>query len=381
MYTLTLPGHVWVGADSRKQIRNILEQTAATHILLLSDRGVMGTGRVQELAADMAPAEVMLIGDVPTEPERSQVRDIYLRAKAFSADLIVAMGGGSVMDTAKLVSAMMTNPAFSQEVIDASQIVNRPLTTVMIPTTAGTGSEATQNAIVLVAEKNLKVGVVSPHFIPAYVILDPVLTMTVPAKITAATGIDALCHAVETMISKKTNPICQTFSLRAIQLIMENLRDCMLHPENLEARENMLLAAFYGGVCINTSSTVAVHALAYPLGGSYHIAHGVSNAMLLAQVLQFNADACQEAYCRIADVLGGPSNATEEQRAKWAVDAICQLIQDVEIPTDLSAYHVPKEDIDFLVDSAYEVRRLLDQNPKIMEKADIRKIYETLFPA
>ena len=382
MYALNLPHHVRVGANSRFETEAIIEECGAKKVLLLSDRGVMSTGRVEELAERLKKkADVLLIGDVPSEPERGQVREIYERARNFGASLVIAVGGGSVMDTTKLVSAMMTNPEFSEEVIDATKIVNTPVPTVLIPTTAGTGSEATQNAIVLVQEKSLKVGVVSSKFIPTYVLLDPVLTLTVPAKITAATGVDALCHAIETLISKKTNPVCQTFSLRAIRLIFDNLEQCFRHPDDMQARENMLLAAFYGGICINTSSTVAVHALAYPLGGSYHIAHGVSNAMLLAQVMEYNEDACIDGYCQIADTLGVDASLSQKERADEVVKRVCALVRTLEIPTDLSAYHVSRDDIDFLTDSAFEVKRLLDQNPKPMTKADIRKIYETLFPA
>lgn len=382
MYALNFPHHVRVGANSRFETEAIIEECGAKKVLLLSDRGVMSTGRVEELAECLKKkADVLLIGDVPSEPERGQVREIYERARNFGASLVIAVGGGSVMDTTKLVSAMMTNPEFSEEVIDATKIVNTPVPTVLIPTTAGTGSEATQNAIVLVQEKSLKVGVVSSKFIPTYVLLDPVLTLTVPAKITAATGVDALCHAIETLISKKTNPVCQTFSLRAIRLIFDNLERCFRHPDDMQARENMLLAAFYGGICINTSSTVAVHALAYPLGGSYHIAHGVSNAMLLAQVMEYNEDACIDSYCQIADTLGVDASLSKKERADEVVKRVCALVRALEIPTDLSAYHVSRDDIDFLTDSAFEVKRLLDQNPKPMTKADIRKIYETLFPA
>lgn len=379
MYTLNLPSHVIVGKDARIQINEIIEKNGIKHMLLLSDKGVFGTGRVTEIQNMVSSIDCVLISDVPTEPERAQVRAIYDKAMEHSVELIVAVGGGSVMDTAKFVSAMITNKPFADDGLDASLIKNDPLPTVMIPTTAGTGSEATQNAIVLVAEKNLKVGVVSEKFIPKYVILDPVLTLTVPKKITAATGIDALCHAVETLISKKTNPICETFSLKAIKLIFENLEKCFANPDDVEARQCMLLAAFYGGVCINTSSTCGVHALSYPLGGTYHIAHGVSNAMLAAAVLSFNEDSCIEKYNLIADALSIDSTWSAKKRADEVVARICELIKKVEIPTKLTDFGVSKDDIDFLVDSAYDVKRLLNQNPKTLEKSDIKKIYQTLF--
>ena len=379
---LHMPCEVVLSNNGGSSIANIIVSTGKHRVLLLTDKGVFGTGKITSYVEILKTSgiEVFVINDIPSEPECEQIIEISDRACEYGAELMLAIGGGSVMDTAKLVSAILTNPDFASNILDASTIKNPSLPVIMVPTTAGTGSEATQNAIVLVKEQQLKVGIIHLNFLPGYVVLDPDLTTTLPKHITAATGIDALCHAIETLISRKANSISRTFSFAAIKLIYENLRKCYDNGNDREARANMLLAAFYSGVCINSSSTVAVHALAYPLGGSYHIPHGVSNAMLLAEVLKFNMSACINEYAQIAETIGVGNGETDENKAAMVIDEICKLIRYVGIPTDITVYNVSYSEIDFLVDSAAKVTRLLDQNPRAITKPEIRNIYERLFP-
>lgn len=378
VYSLNMPRCVLSGAGSRAELNGILEREHVSRALVMTDPGIWGTGILQKDIANFK-ADVLIINDVPSEPSKTQVETVYAQARAFDAQLVVAIGGGSVMDTAKIVAAMLVNPDFAADMLQPQRITKPSVPTVFIPTTAGTGSEATPNAIVLLEEKRIKQGIVYAGFIPNYVILDAELTRTVPPRIVASTGIDALCHAVETMISKKSNPLCRTFSLSAIQLIFQNLRACYTDPNDGIARENMLLAAFYGGVCINLSSTVGVHALSYPLGGAYHIAHGVSNAILLTEVMRFNLPACTAEFAAMADALAIGAGLSDTEKAELFVDAMHNLVQVVKIPTSLKEFHVPCEDIDALVESASQVTRLLSQNPREMSKDDIRGIYEKLF--
>ena len=275
---------------------------------------------------------------------------------------------------------MLANPEYGECILDAAKIVAPPVAVAMLPTTAGTGSEATQNAIVFVEEKKLKVGVVHPSFIPRCVFLDPELTATMPPHVTASTGIDAFCHAIECLVSKKGNPFSQAFALRALGMIEKNLPAAYRDGGNLAAREQMLLASFYAGVCINTASTVAVHALSYPLGGTYRIPHGVANAMLLMPVMRFNADAIGPELAMAADAMGLGAGKSQAEQAAAALDAMERLVRDVKIPVDLAAFNVRESDIGALADAALEVRRLLDQNPKAMSRSDIVEIYQTLFP-
>lgn len=380
-YQLQIPGQVCAGQGSIAQLSAWVSEAGCPPVTLLTDRGVQASGtagRVAELL-QKAGAEVMVVDDVPTEPEDNQVLAIYSRVKAWKTGMLVAVGGGSVMDTAKMVAVLLQNPEYQQN-LTAKELIRAPgIPTVMVPTSAGTGSEATPNSIVVIPEKKLKVGVVHPAFLPQRVILDPELTRTLPPAVTAATGLDAFCHCIETFISKKSNPFCEVFSLKGLSLISRYLRRAYYDGNDLEAREGMLLAAFYGGVAISTSSTVAVHALSYPLGGSYRIAHGVSNAILLPYVMEYNLDAILPQIPPIARAMGlSVDGKTSEQLGEEVMEEIYRLVRELSIPSSLTPYGISSNDLEFLTQAASEVHRLLDQNPKPMAKEDIRAIYQKL---
>ena len=200
--------------------------------------------------------------------------------------------------------------------------------TLMIPTTAGTGAEATPNAIVAVPEKELKVGIVNDAMIADGVILDARMIKSLPGSIAAATGVDALCHAIECFTSKKRNPFSDTFALQAFEMIVKNIEKACDDPGAMEEKSNMLLASFYAGVAITASGTTAVHALSYPLGGKYHIAHGVSNAILLAPVMKFNEPACRARFALAYDRLAPDAGAvTEAEKSAWDAQALSQRAQ------------------------------------------------------
>jgi len=250
----------------------------------------------------------------------------------------------------------------------------------MIATTAGTGSEATPNAIVTIPEQGLKVGIVSRNFMADYVILDPMLTVKLPPAITASTGIDALAHAIECFISKKANPFSDMLALTAIRLICSSIKTAYTTGENLQARHNMILGSFYGGMCIASSGTTAVHALSYPLGGRYKIPHGVSNAMLLAHVMEFNKDLIVDKLSRVAfEMEIEVGAASKDEVADKVIEGLHSLVRELNIPSDLRQYGVGKKDIDTLVEEASKVTRLLDNNPKVLSRNDMEKIYKKLF--
>ena len=274
---------------------------------------------------------------------------------------------------------LLNNDVTLRELLNKAPIARRGLPTLMIPTTAGTGSETTPNSIVLVPEDELKVGIVSPKLLPDCVILDPKMTLGLPPAITASTGMDALCHAIECYTSKKGNPFSEMIALKAISLISRSIRRAFNTGTDIDARHDMLLGAMYGGMCIATSSTTAVHALAYPLGGKYRIAHGVSNAILLPFVMRFNAVGNEDKFRDVAvamdlDVDPADSKAATEK----FIEAIFELNRDLQIPSDLKRWNITEADLDTLVEGAAKVTRLLDNNPRPMNKADIRAIYTQL---
>lgn len=377
-YSLAIPNRVISGPGCIRQLPELIRVEGKSRIALFADIGALKSGSIDGVIAELKESltSVTMVTNVPPEPEDRQVREIFAQVKDCGAEAIVAIGGGSVMDTAKIIAVMMTNPGYYEDLTDKEKIVNRGAPLFCAPTSAGTGSEATPNAIVLIPEKKLKVGVVHPYFLPYQVLLDPELTRSLPKSVTAATGLDAFCHCIETYISRKTNPFARVFGLKGIGLVSKYLRRAYADGNDMEAREGMLLAAFYGGVAITASSTVAVHALSYPLGGSYRIPHGISNAILLPFVMRYNMDAITDVIPEIAAAMGiDGSGLSEKDLGESVIDAIFALCRDVNIPDSLVSFGVSESDLEFLTVSASEVHRLLDQNPKDMSLDDIRSIY------
>ena len=281
------------------------------------------------------------------------------------------------MDVAKLASILATDEYTVKDLLDDPLLAKKQITSLMIPTTAGTGSEATPNSIVGVPEKELKIGIVNPEMIADYVILDSRMIKKLPKPIAAATGVDALCHAIECFTSAKANPISNTFALEALDLIMNNIIEACTNSEALEAKSRMLLGSFYAGVAITSSGTTAVHALSYPLGGKYHIAHGVSNAMLLTPVMKFNQPAIKDllavAYDRV--VKTGDKDLSVDDKSEYMLNQLEEIVKVLEIPTSLKEFDVPEEDLDGLVAAGMEVTRLLVNNKREVTPEDARKIY------
>ena len=251
LYSQTSIRRIIGGKGSIANIADVAKSFKAQNVVLITDKGVYNLGLTDsaQKALKEANFNVHIINDVPPEPSVAQVNHIFEQAKAVNCDLLVAIGGGSSMDTTKLVSLMLRNEITLEQMVKGAKPTVKGVPTLMVPTTAGTGSEATPNAIVLVPEENLKVGIVCDFEVADAVILDPELTQGLPPHITANTGVDALCHLMECYISKKANPLSDAFALAGIRLVGESLRKCYNNGSDLEAREKMLLAACYGGIC------------------------------------------------------------------------------------------------------------------------------------
>lgn len=382
IYSLLNIGKIVAGAGSIGQIKDIVADCQAKNVVIVTDQGVWDTGLVEKPKAllEEAGVKVHVIHDTPPEPAVAQVEQIFQTAKEFAGEMIIGIGGGSSMDTAKIVSLLLTNKASLRELVQGkAKITRRGVPTLMIPTTAGTGAEATPNAIVLVPEEELKVGIVSEKMIADFVILDPSMTVDLPKQITANTGMDALCHAIECYISKKANPLSDTFALKAVSLISHSIRTAYNDGHNLAAREDMLLGALFGGISIATSGTTAVHALSYPLGGKYHIPHGLSNAILLPDVMKFNLDGCEQKFRDIAAAMElDIADCTAREAAEKMIDNLYDMIRSLNVKCDLRAKGINEAALDGLVEAAAKVTRLLDNNPKVVTKEDMREIYRKL---
>ncbi len=379
MYKIGFPQKVYSGLGAAAELPHILQEKGIQSVLVMTDPGVYRQEAVQKILAGLSDLQVTCIHDIPPEPSVYDIKRVYDEAVRAGAQAVVAVGGGSVMDMTKMIAACLTNPGYVENVQETSMIRNTSALTVMIPTTAGTGAEATPNAIFLFPEQNLKVGVVSDSFVASCVILDGEMTRSLPKSLTASTGIDALCHAVESYISILANPLSKTFSRAAVQKICANLERAWKDGSDMEARQNMLEAAFLAGVCLTSSSTVAVHALSYPLGGKYHIPHGISNAILLAPVMRLNLPDCRKAFAELAPLM--LPDAASIPEAEWpeaVVDYMQQLCKRLEIADSLKPFGVNPEDLDYLTENAMEVKRLLLKNPRALTKEEIRGVYEGL---
>lgn len=380
IYSIRLPREVSSGAGSIQKLREVLRRKK--QILLLADPVLVKLDylrSVLELLEQEGKAW-RLESEIPSEPQAQQIEAVLNKCRGMHCDCVLGIGGGSVLDTAKLLALLLETEKSVFDLMQNPSIEEtRLLPLVLVPTTAGTGSEATPNAIVTDTSRNMKVGIVNQAFIPDTVILDPAFTMTLPQSVTAATGMDALAHALECYISKKANPISDTYAIEAMRLIFSNLLTAYQQPDHADARHAMLYAAFLGGLCIATSSTTAVHALAYPLGGKYHIPHGVSNAMLLPAVMEFNRSVITDKLYTVAvRCMGLPASVTKEEAADAVIRQLYAFSRQMQIPTDLKKYGIRPGELDQLAEEGFAVRRLLDNNPKQMQLSDVREIYETL---
>lgn len=377
-YNMIMPRAIYSGKNALKNLKTIT--AGAKKVAVFTDKGILSTGLVELPLAELKEAgmETVVISDLPPEPTYSQVQTLVGQFQESKADFIVAVGGGSAMDTAKLASLLATEHYTVKDLLDNPGLAVKTVKTCLIPTTAGTGSEATPNAIVAVPEKNLKVGIVNSSMVPDYVILDAEMIRNLPRNIAAATGVDAMAHAIECFTSNKANPFSDTFALEAFDIIMNNIEKACDDPEAMTEKNRMQIAAYYGGLAITASGTTAVHALSYPLGGKYHIAHGVSNAILLAPVMRFNEPACQERFaiaydrCCHDEVKTCRTNA---EKSAWIINRLEEIVKHLEIPTSLKEFGVPESDLDSLVEAGMQVQRLLVNNPRPVTPEDARALY------
>ena len=304
-YQIKIPSCVFGGEGCIENVKAVIEKENAKKIIVFTDKGIRATGLLNVLTDLLEEMGVsyQVFDDLASEPSYQDVEKVMKEVESCSGDLIIAIGGGSVMDAAKLCCVLKDADYTVKDLLEDPTLAKKQIKTVMIPTTCGTGSEATCNAIVAIPEEQSKKGIVNDSMIPDYVVLDSQMIKKLPKSIVAATGVDALAHAVECFTSKKATSFSDTYALAAAKLIFHNIREAYQNPDNMEAKSSMMLGAFYGGVAITGSGTTAVHALSYPLGGKYHIAHGVSNAILFAHVMEFNKDACEDRLAALCDAV------------------------------------------------------------------------------
>jgi alcohol dehydrogenase class IV len=366
-----------IGAIER--IADICSTLDISKPLIITDQGIVDVGLMQQLDAAFKHAgkTYFCFDQVVADPPEHIVLSAVTYAKELEVDGIIGFGGGSSLDTAKLVALLANSDEQLADIYGVDAIRGKRLPLILIPTTAGTGSEVTPIAIVTTGNTT-KAGVVSATLLPDIALLDASLTLGLPSHVTAATGIDAMVHAIEAYTSAiKKNPYSDLLAKQALTLLSNNILEATLNGSNVEARQAMLLGACLAGQAFANSPVAAVHALAYPLGGHFHIPHGLSNALVLVQVMNFNLSHCADLYAELAPSISDTISldGSNQQIAKALIDFITSLIKQLKLPVSLAAMGVGESDINTLANDAMLQTRLLVNNPKPVTLDDVKKIY------
>lgn len=313
------------------------------------------------------------------EPSFEDFESLLKKAEPLNPDVVIGIGGGSVLDAAKLIAAQLGNTQSLAEIVGIGQLKGRKRKLVCVPTTAGTGSEASPNAILVDDADNQKKGIISPYLVPDLVYVDPLLTVSVPPQITAATGLDALTHCLEAYTNKFAHPYIDMYAFEGMRLIASGLVQAVRNGEDVEARAAVLMGSLLGGFCLGPVNTAGVHALSYPLGSMFHLPHGLSNALLLPHVMEFNLPSATGRYAGVARALGCSNGADEMTLAREGIKKVQSLIEECGIPARLRDVGVTGEAIPEMATDAMKVTRLLKNNPRPITYNDAINIYSAAY--
>jgi alcohol dehydrogenase class IV len=376
-FTFNTTPSVVFGAGALDRLSEIAGVSLGPRVLIVTDHGLVSTGIVAraEEALTRAGVAVFVYDAVLADPPEAIVMAAVDLAKAEAVTGIVGLGGGSSLDVAKLVALLAQSGEALADIYGVGMAKGPRLPLLLAPTTSGTGSEVTPISI-LTTGAHEKKGVVSPVILPDIALLDPELTLGLPAHVTAATGVDAMVHAIEayTSTSANANPVSRALAKEALRLLGGSIRRAVAQGSDLAARSDMLLGSMLAGQAFANSPVAAVHALAYPLGGHFGIPHGLSNALVLTQVMRFNAPACGALYCELAGSLF-PDLAHIDDPFPL-IEALEALSRDIGLAPRLRDAGVPRDALDLLADDAMKQTRLLVNNPRPLTRADAHAIYD-----
>jgi alcohol dehydrogenase len=367
-----------MGAGSVAGIPAEVKRCGTDRVTIVTDEGLIKAGIVGPLEEALIEAGITVnrFADVEPDPRYETAEEAAKVTKDSGAGVLLAIGGGSPIDIAKVAALLVTNddPVTAYFGID---LVPKPgLPTIVVPTTAGTGSEVTPIAILSDHTEKLKKGIVTPHLFPSAAVLDPELTIGLPAGVTAATGMDALIHAVEAYTSKNAYSMTDMLAEKAMTLISDNLRTAFADGRNLDARSKMLEGSLLAGMAFANAGVTAVHAFAYPIGAEFHIPHGVANSIMLASVMEFNMLGNLPKFAHMAELLGQNTSVMNQREAAMAaVNAMKALADDVRIPGSLGEFGIKEEHLPELAQGVMKVTRLLDNNPRELGVSDAEEIY------
>ncbi|WHY67306.1 iron-containing alcohol dehydrogenase [Neobacillus sp. SuZ13] len=380
-FTYFMPTRVECGNEISKKTGELVKDLGVSSVLIVTDKGVRGAGLLQGIEKSLASANLHyeIYDEVEPNPSAETIHRGTEFIKQQNIEAVLAVGGGSSIDTAKGIAAMATNPGHILEYEGVGKISNNPLPIIAIPTTAGTGSEATNSTVVTNKETSFKLGVLSSLLFPNLAILDSALILRLPQEITAATGMDALTHAIESYTSKTASPVSQAFAMQAIKMIGENLTRSYFVGTDIESRENMLVASLLAGVAFSQSRLGNVHAISHTFGGVFNIPHGIANAALLPFVMKFNLPACADQYREIAIALGRDvSGLSTVQAAEKAIETVIEMNQCMNIPLNIKELGVSLDVLPKLVEDSMRSGNVF-VNPRLTKASDIQLIIEKAY--
>lgn len=374
------------GIDAVKQIGEQARKLGAGRVLLISGPRVQKAGLLDKavsfLKAEGIAVEVNIQDRDTPEPATEVVEGTAAIAKKGNFDVIIGLGGGSILDVSKMAAALVTNPGTTKDYFGKEKVPKRGTPTIIVPTTAGTGAEVTKHAIFLDREINVKKVVASSNLLPNVAIVDPVLTVSCPPSVTASSGIDAFIHSAEAFLSKNANTITDALALESISIITKWLGPAFADGQNMEARYQMSLGSLMAGVVLNNSGTSLVHAMAYPVGGEHHTPHGVTLSALLIACFEYVAVAKAEKMAALARAMGEPIDGLAPREVvERVLDAIRYLIKSVDLPASLTDLGISREktNIHQWAVEAHKEQRLLTRSPRVLSVEDIELIYKNAF--
>jgi alcohol dehydrogenase class IV len=379
-----MPANVRIGRNAFETIHDEIAKLAPKTIILVSDKGLERAGVVQRVAGELSRHSVPIktYTEIYAEPEFDTVQETIRFIAENQGDLVIGIGGGSALDVAKASAALANKDeaAISRILAGSAVPESRGLKCILVPTTSGTGSEVTMNAIFGDTTNNVKRGIVSPYYLPDLAIIDPVLTVSCPPLVSAASGVDAFTHAIESYVSTKATPLTRMYAEKAMKLFAKNITKAVFNGTDLDARENMSWVSFLAGVSLANAGVGAVHALAYPLGGKYHVPHGVANALLLPYVFEVTGKTCID---EMVDIAGFLYLGDYQDKPHQALDAVTgylySLLKQLNLPSTLKELQVKEEDLAIMAEDASKIDRLLNNTPYKLNKDGILRIYQKAY--
>ncbi|MBP5124707.1 iron-containing alcohol dehydrogenase [Pseudomonas protegens] len=368
------------GSTAIEQLAAELTRLDVDNPLIVTDTALLRSGTVELALAHLGERSYEVFDRVQPDPEIAIVEDCMQVYREGGHDGLIGLGGGSAIDIAKSVGAYAGYHGALEDLFGIDQVPRKGPPLIAIPTTAGTGSEVTNVAILSDRVAQLKKGIISDYLLPDVALVSPQMTLTCPPRVTAASGVDALAHAIEAYLSLNASAITDSLAIGAIKLIVKALPKAFANPAHLQAREDMATASLMAGMAFGNAGVGAVHAMAYPLGGRFHMSHGVSNALLLPYVMTWNKMACVERMQDIAEAMGvQAAHLSASEAADRAVAAMAALCAAVEIPSGLRSFGVPEDAIPAMAVEAAGIERLMRNNPRRLSPADIEKIYRAAY--